>query len=149
MEASAILKMVEDAYYNRFFIIDVIVSDDDSTMRAVLKHPIIGVRGQVLKTSKGKFGVQIPEPSFLADLSHHIKVVANHIFYIVNYSKAQICGCTRADSLRLKKDWGYMIKKNRKKTIEELGSASTVPLEHMFICHENCSAEWCFKTRAS
>ena len=43
MEASAILKMVEDALYNHFFIIDVIVSDDDSTMKAVLKHPLIGV----------------------------------------------------------------------------------------------------------
>ena len=60
MEASAILKMVEDAYYNRFFIIDLIVSDDDSTMRAVLKHPSIGVRGKVLKTSKWKLDVQIP-----------------------------------------------------------------------------------------
>ena len=88
MEASAILKMVEDAYYYCFFIIDVIVSDDNSTMRAVLKHPIIGVRGQVLKTLKGKLDVQIPEPSFLADPSHRIKVVAKHIFYIVNDSKA-------------------------------------------------------------
>ena len=43
MEAAAILKMVEDAYYNHFFIIDVIVSDDERTMRAVLKHSIIGV----------------------------------------------------------------------------------------------------------
>ena len=43
MQASAILKMLEDAYYNRFFIIDVIVSDDDSTMRAGIKHTIIGV----------------------------------------------------------------------------------------------------------
>ena len=68
MEASAILKMIEDAYYNRFFIIDVIVSDDDSTMRAVLKHPIIGVRCQVLKTLKGKLDVQIPDPSFLFEL---------------------------------------------------------------------------------
>ena len=32
MEASAILKMVEDAFYNNFFIIDIIVSNDDSTM---------------------------------------------------------------------------------------------------------------------
>ena len=32
IEASAILKMVEDAFYNRFIIIDVIVSDDDTTM---------------------------------------------------------------------------------------------------------------------
>ena len=106
MEASAILKMVEDAYYNRFFIIDVIVSNDYSIVQAVLKHPIIGVRGQILKTSKGKLDVQIPEPSFLADPSHRIKVVAKHIFYIVNDSKAQRCGCTRADALRLKKDWG-------------------------------------------
>ena len=30
MEASAILKMLEDAFYNRFFIIDVIVSNNDS-----------------------------------------------------------------------------------------------------------------------
>ena len=53
MEASAILKMVEDAFYNRFFIIDVIASGDDSTMQALLKHPSKGVRGQVLKSSKG------------------------------------------------------------------------------------------------
>ena len=54
MEASDILKMVEDAFYNRSFIIDVIVRDDDSKKQAVLKHHLIGVRGQVLKTSKGK-----------------------------------------------------------------------------------------------
>ena len=115
MEASAILKMVEDAYYNCFFIIDVIVSNDNSTVQAVLKHPSIGVRGQVIKTLKGKLDVKIPEPSFLADTSHRIKVVAKHIFYIVNDSKAQRCGCTIADALRLKKYWGYMIKKNWEK----------------------------------
>ena len=32
METSAIMKMAEDAFYNRFFIIDVIVRNDDSTM---------------------------------------------------------------------------------------------------------------------
>ena len=49
MEASAILKMVEDTFYNRFLIVEVIVSDDDSTMRDVIKHPSIGAQGQVLK----------------------------------------------------------------------------------------------------
>ena len=88
MEASARMNMVEDDYCNRFFIIDVIFSDDNSTMQDVLKHPSIDVRGQVLKTSKGKLDVQIPEPSFLADPSHRIKVVAKHIFYIVNDSRA-------------------------------------------------------------
>ena len=52
MEDYAILKMVEDAFYNHFFIIDVIVSDNDRTMQAVLKHPSRGARGQVLKSSK-------------------------------------------------------------------------------------------------
>ena len=60
MEASAILKMVEDAFYNRFFIIDVIVSEDDSTIRYVLKHLSKGARGQVLKSSKVKLHTEIP-----------------------------------------------------------------------------------------
>ena len=30
-----------------------------------------------------------------------------------------------------------------------MSEANKVPLEHMFNSHENCSAEWCFKTRAS
>ena len=32
---------------------------------------------------------------------------------------------------------------------EELSEAGKVPLEHMFNSRDNCSAEWCFKTRAS
>ena len=87
IEASTILNMVEDALYNRFFIIDVIVSDDDSTMRAVLKHPSKGARGQVLKSSKGKLDAEIPKPSFLTDPSHRVKVGAKHIFSIVSESR--------------------------------------------------------------
>ena len=87
MEAFAILNMVEDAFYNCFFVIDVIVSDDDSTMRAVLKHPYKGARCQVLKSSQGKIDTEIPDPSFLADPSHRVKVVAKHIFSIVNESR--------------------------------------------------------------
>ena len=45
MEASTILKMVEDAFYNRFFIIDVIFSDNYSTIRTVLKHISKGAQG--------------------------------------------------------------------------------------------------------
>ena len=64
MEASAIFKMVQDALYNHFFIIDVVVSDDVSTMLAVLKHPSIGARGQVLKSSKGRLDEYIHDPYF-------------------------------------------------------------------------------------
>ena len=118
MEASAILKMVEDAFYNCFFIIDVIFSDDDSTMRAVLKFPSKSSRGQVLKSSKEKLHEDIPETSFLADPSHRMKVVAKQIFSIVNESRDLRCGCTKADVLQLKKYWGYMIKKNREKQLK-------------------------------
>ena len=114
MEGSAILKKVEDAFYNQFFIVDVSVSDDNRTMRAVLNHPLIGVRGQVLRTYKGTLDVEIPEPSILAYYSHRVKVVAKHIFSIVNKSRAQQCGCTNADALRINKYWGYIIKNNRR-----------------------------------
>ena len=123
MGGSAIFKMVEDAFYNRFFIVDGIVSDNDSAMRAVLNHPLICVRVQVMKTPKGKLDEKIPEPSFLADPSHCVKVVAKHIFSIVNESRAQRRGWTKADALRINKEWGYMIKKNREKTIEELSES--------------------------
>ena len=149
MEASAILKMVEDPFYNNFFIIDVTVSDNDSTMRSVIEHPSKGSRGQVIKSSKGNLHTEIPEPSFLAYPSHCMKVVAKHIFSIINESRDLRCGCTKVDALRLKKYWGFMIKKNREKTIEDLSEASKVPFKHMFNSHANCSAEWCFNTRSS
>ena len=117
MEASAILKMVEDAFYNFFFIIDVIVSNDDSTMQDVLNHPSKCARGQVIKSSKVRLHTEIPEPSFLAYPSHRVKVVAKHIFSIVNEIRNLQYGCTKADALQLKKDWGYMIKKNREKQL--------------------------------
>ena len=118
-------------------------------MQAILKHNLIGVRGQVLKTSKGKLDEEIPEPSFLADPSHHVKVLCNHILSIVNRSRAQQLGCTKSDSLQIKKDWGYMIKNNRGKKIEDFSEVSKAPLKHMFNSHVDCSAEWCFKTISS
>ena len=116
MEASAVLKMVENAFCNSLFIIDIIVSNDDITMRSVLKHPSKGAQGRVLKSSKGKLGTEIPEPSFLANPSYRVKVVVKHIFSVVDESRDQRCGCTKADAFRINKDWGYMIKKNRLKS---------------------------------
>ena len=49
MEDSEILKMVEDASRHHCFIIDSIVSDDDSTVKYIIKHQSIGAPGKVLK----------------------------------------------------------------------------------------------------
>ena len=89
MEASAIFNMVEDAFYNHFFIIDVIVSNNDRTMQALLKHPSIVIQGQFLKSSNGKIDEELPDPSFLSDPSQRQKVVANHILFIDNERRAQ------------------------------------------------------------
>ena len=59
MEDSANMKMVEDAFYNFFLIIDVIVSNDESTLRSVFKHPYKGAQGQFLKSSKVKLDEEI------------------------------------------------------------------------------------------
>ena len=136
MEASAILKMVGDAFYNWFFIVDVIGSDDESTMRAVLKLPLIGVWGQVLKTSKGKLDEETPEPYFLAYPSHCVKVVAKQIFYIVNESRAHQCGCIKADALQIKKYWWYMIKNNREKKLKSWVRQVRPPLDTCLIVTE-------------
>ena len=54
MEDSAILEMIKYAFRNRCFIIDAIVSYDDSKIQDVIKHPSIGAQSQVMKSSKGK-----------------------------------------------------------------------------------------------
>ena len=94
MEASVILKIVEDAFYNCFFIIYVIISNNDSKMQAVLKHPSKGAQGQVLKSSKGKLDEETPEPSLLADPYHRMKVLSKRIYSVVNKIRSQGCGCT-------------------------------------------------------
>ena len=52
---------------NKTVGIEHIVFDDDSTMRAHLQHPC--------NKKIGKLHDDIPEPSFLADPSHRIKVM--------------------------------------------------------------------------
>ena len=141
METFAILKMVKDAFYNRFFIIYVIVRNDDSTMCVVLKHPSKGARGQVIKSSKGKLDTEIPDPSLISDPSHCVRFVAKHIFSIVNKSRDQRCWCIKADALLIKKYWGNMIKNNREKQLNswvmELSPPSNTCLTVMKIVVQN------------
>ena len=114
MEADLILKMVEDAFRHCYFIIYVIVNNDDSNMQALLKNPSWGAWVQVIKSSKGKIDEEVPVPYFFAYPSHIMKFFVKHIFSIVDYGKDQWCGCTKAHALRIKKDWEYMLNNNRK-----------------------------------
>ena len=73
MEADSCLDLVTRIFNNSNgnIFIKTITSDDDSTMQAVLKHEGKG---------KGRLNVQIPEPRWLADPTHRIKVVAKGIY---------------------------------------------------------------------
>ena len=62
MESAAALEMAVKAP-EQGFVLATIVSDDDSTMRAHLKHAGVG-------ENKGKLPLWIYLPEFLADPSH-------------------------------------------------------------------------------
>ena len=71
IEARAALDMVIELH-DLGIIVEYIVSDDDSTMRAHLKH---------IGTEKyAKLPLQVNPPSFLCDPSHSIKVMVKDIF---------------------------------------------------------------------
>ena len=137
MEADAALHLYKLLYYNsdKQLTLEAIVADDDSTMRALLRwFSIINKRGRL--------PTEIPEPEWLADPSHRTKVIAKPIFNLANASK-KISSCTKIDAIRFKKYVGYMLKRNRNRSISEISKASKAVIEHLFNCHDFCNIDWC------
>ena len=96
MEAIVALDLTTDVHTNskgKVFI-EALVSDDDSTMRMLLKHKD--------NHPKGKLSCMIPQPTFLADPSHRIKVMAKPFFKMVTKTKDPR-KCKTIDALRIKK----------------------------------------------
>ena len=89
MESDAIINMAKNSYHHHYFITDVIISDDNITMKDVINHPRRIDWIQVMNKYKGNYFEEIPLPYFLADPSHKMKVVTKHVFIIENYGKAQ------------------------------------------------------------
>ena len=96
MEVDVALSIDKEMYYNsqKKIALQNIVSDDDSSMRALLKHSC--------NHPKGKLKLEILEPDWLADLSHITKVVAKHIFTLAAAPKSK-SGFTKVDAICLKK----------------------------------------------
>ena len=89
----------------------------------------------------GKLPLHLPMPKFLADPTHRTKVVAKKFFSLLKLSK-QESEISKADCLRLKKYWGYMLKQNRSASVSVMAKAAKAPIEHLFDSHEFCGA-WC------
>ena len=104
MESEVVLRLTTALYERwggRVFICG-IVSDDDSTMRAYLQHTDNNV--------KGKLDDTIPEPTFMADPSHRIKVMSAPIFVMVTKT-LDPKKCKMIDAMRVKKYVGCCILK--------------------------------------
>ena len=95
MEATAALKLIL-SLHSHAISVEFLVSDDDSTMRAHLRH--IGM-------DKGKLPLDVPAPTFLCDPSHRIKVMVKDIFGLALMSKTK-SECEKIDALRIKKYYG-------------------------------------------
>ena len=93
MEADSALKLLTDLHHNSHGKVHLkfIVSDDDSSMKSLLRH-------NTPTTRKGQLPNNIPEPSWLANPGHRTKVVSKPMFKFVNTSKY----CTKVDTFRFK-----------------------------------------------
>ena len=103
-------------------------------MRALLKDP--------KNHKREKLNPEIPEPTWLAAPSHRTKVVAKYIFNLATLPKIKSTR-TKIDAVRVKKDFGCMLKTNRDRTIPEIKIASLVVIEQLFDNHQYCNSRWC------
>ena len=135
MEAAVAMDLivaVHDKMDSRVYC-ETLVLDDDSTMRSHLQHSENG----------GKLDNSIPQPDFLADPSHRIKVMAAPIFKLVKDTKNPH-ECKKIDAMRVKKYIGCYIYKNRNLPLDEFVRRARAPIEHLFDCHKWCDKEWCW-----
>jgi len=95
METEAIFRMVIEAHDELGFCIKTIILDDDSTTKANLKHRL-----------------HIPEPKFLADFNHRVKVVGKSIYNLAKMPQKD-SKVTKAMAERIKTKWGSMLRQIR------------------------------------
>ena len=96
MEAHAALELTKEAKIRRGFIVGCIVADDNSSMKALVRHSYTerqannpnykwprlcpkkpGTLGSKLRDTR-KLPLEVPNLTWLADPTHHTKVVASH-----------------------------------------------------------------------
>ena len=112
-----------------------LVTDDDSTMRANLKHKT--------NNNKGKLDDNVPEPTFLADPGHRVKVMVKKLFARVSKNKDPN-KIKNIDALRIKKYTACYITQKRTGDFGDFVRNALAPVEHMFDNHIYCDSSWCW-----
>jgi len=131
---------------------DVFLSDDDSSSRCVLKHPIpiqilkdlikswpVDKHGKNVKCT-GRLPAEInPVRTYLVDPSHRRRVYGSKLYKLEKVLKEM----KKTDCECLIRNFGYAVKQNREKTFDEFHKAMTASMEHHFDNHKFCNPVWC------
>jgi len=152
MEPHGILECVKSIWRSGIAWVNTFISDDDSSSRAALKHPILTqiAKGYINKWPLDKNNKEVkctgrlPDDihavsTFLVDPSHRRRVVGSQQFKIEKTVK----GMKKSDCECYIRNFGYAVKQNRHKSFEEFETAMKAVLEHHFDNHEFCSPVWC------
>ena len=164
METEAIFRMVLQARYEQGYTIGTIISDDDSSMKANLKHSLKAKMSAGLmelkdwpttkagnkKADNGRLPLDIVEPKFLADFNHRVKTVGKRFYELAGKSKRD-SEVDNGLARRMKLNWSTMMKQVRymkwDSQQEEIKQKMNAPIEHLFGNHKNCGS-WCYFLKA-
>jgi len=154
MEPSAVLDMCVHSFNNKRVNTNLIVTDDDSTIKAKLKHSnadhmakhnltraptTINSNGNVVpRPDHGRLPINFPEPLFAADPSHRKKTLKGDLYRLVAKKKAVKKTMMKCDCIRVSTNFAHM-----SRTLPGTDTATWVNkgkavLEHHFDCHTFC-----------
>jgi len=158
MEPVAVLDMVVDLCRKQQVTTKTLITDDDSSVKAKLKHSnpdhmakhgltraprTINKNGnEVPRPDKGNLPIDMQQPDFLADPSHRKKSVRNVIYTLLSMKKANRLGCTKMDAMRIGTNFAYMSRALPNKAESECVDAGKAVIEHHFDSHQ-CCGDWC------
>jgi len=161
IEPVAVLQMYIALYDERSVVVERIITDDDSTIKAKLKWSnqtwmtknnsnvqprMINSKGnEVARPDHGEIPGHMPEPSFDADPNHRKKLVGKQLWALAAKNVKEKKTMTKCDAMRLQRYYSFMARQLKyKKTDAEMLSAAQAVLEHHFDCHDYCG-DWCLR----
>jgi hypothetical protein len=162
MEPQACLEMAVSLFEDWRCVVDSICIDDDASTRSIMrwsnadhmknnktdKVPMIAKSkgknvGELQKRPDyGKLPGHIPEPVFVADPNHRVKVLTGELYNLESQTVANRFTMTKMDSSRIGKNFGYMVRTLPKLLECQYLDAAKAVIEHHFDEHKYCG-EWC------
>ena len=138
MESFGAMENTRNIYYryHRRAYMSILIADDDSSMKSFCSHT-------------GELPLDVPEPFWLADPSHRIKV-SSKVWFSLGRSPMGVSYVTVHDAVRLKLYLAHFIKRSRKRegvTAEWLAEHIMCVVEHLFDDHSLCTSDFCWKKK--